>query len=105
MSVTEFRRPSHDDEDWFACPTCHRVVAQLLETRYSVGLADLPPRLMCDRCVEGLREAEREYLTGIPFAERVWAIEVVRVIGASKPFSAPPRPAVKPPAARGGVAV
>ena len=67
----------------FACPRCHRIVDELLEVRYAIGLVDYPPTTMCEStCLAELHAIAGEYEAGheIDPSRFVWAIEIVRTI-------------------------
>lgn len=91
--------------EWFACPSCHRVVPQLFRARWSVGFDDLEPRHVCERCLDALRDEEQRHRDGLAIGDAVWAVQVLDTVG---------EPLVRTPAAenrstnresRGGVKV
>jgi hypothetical protein len=70
--------------DLLACPRCPRVVRQLHEVRYAIGLVDHERELMCDEDLLELRRRASEYEAGRVLdtaSDGVWAIDVVRTIG------------------------
>jgi hypothetical protein len=67
----------------YACPRCHRIGTQLLEVRYAIGLEDRAAELMCATCVDELQSEELAYSRGRGSARAVWAIEILRIVGAA----------------------
>ncbi len=71
----EHRRPPRPQ--WFACPSCCRVVAGLAWIEYCRGMATIGPERRCSMCLDRLREGGG----ATDLREFVWDVRVLDVIG------------------------